>query len=269
MLNQRIRGVHSMSKPYTISEAENIIKEIKDEDDTLFQSFLEDDRKGIRKLITRWYKERKQEKFLQEEFLRMSEFEQKLYMRGFEFIAGIDEVGRGPLAGPVVAAAVILPRDFSLPGLNDSKKLSEKQRENFYEYIVKHAVSIGTGIISPEEIDRLNIYQASKKAMITALSSLDAEPGHLLIDAMELGSPYPEWSLIKGDARSISIAAASIIAKVTRDKLMAEYGKIHSGYGFEKNMGYGTKEHLDGLKLLGPSPIHRKSFAPVKDYSLI
>jgi ribonuclease HII len=258
-----------MSKPYTISEAENIIKEIKDEDDTLFQSFLEDDRKGIQKLITRWYKERKQEKLLQQEFVRMSEFEQKLYLQGFEFIAGIDEVGRGPLAGPVVAAAVILPRDLSLPGLNDSKKLSEKQRETLYEEIASRAVSIGTGIISPQEIDQLNIYQASKKAMIAALNSLSIKPDHLLIDAMELGSPYPELPLIKGDSRSISIAAASIFAKVTRDRIMAEYGKRYSGYGLEKNMGYGTQEHLAGLKLLGPSPIHRKSFAPVKDYSLI
>jgi ribonuclease HII len=256
-----------MSKKYTISEADNILKEIRDEDNKLFQSFLEDDRKGIQKLITRWYKERKHEQLLQEEFDRMSEFEQELFQQGFDFIAGIDEVGRGPLAGPVVASAVILPRDFNLPGLNDSKKLSEKQRETLYDDIVKHAVSVGTGIISSQEIDQLNIYQASKKAMLTALNTLSVKPDHLLIDAMELGSPYPEMSLIKGDARSISIAAASIVAKVTRDRIMAEYGKTYGGYGFEKNMGYGTREHLDGLKLLGPSPIHRKSFAPVKDYS--
>ncbi|WP_456271562.1 ribonuclease HII [Bacillus sp. AK031] len=258
-----------MSNKYTISEVDKILKEIKEEDDKLFQSFLEDDRKGIQKLINRWYKERKQEKFLQEEFDRMSEFEKELYQQGFNLIAGIDEVGRGPLAGPVVAAAVILPQDFNLPGLNDSKKLSEKQREILYEDIVNHAVSLGTGIISSQEIDELNIYQASKKAMLTALNCLSVKPDYLLIDAMELGSPYPEMSLIKGDARSISIAAASIVAKVTRDRLMVEYGKTYSGYGFEKNMGYGTKEHLDGLKRIGPSPIHRKSFAPVKDYSLI
>jgi ribonuclease HII len=254
-----------MEKKHTISEAEHIIKDIEDEKDELFQAFLKDDRKGIQKIISKWYSEREKQKVLEKEFIRMSSFENELYHQGFELIAGIDEVGRGPLAGPVVAAAVVLPPDFRLLGINDSKKLSERQREAYYDYITKEAVAWGIGIISPQEIDELNIYQASKKAMITALSNLEVKPDHLLIDAMELGSPYPEMSLVKGDARSVSIAAASIVAKVTRDRMMEEYARIHNGYALEKNMGYGTSEHLKGLKDLGPSPIHRKSFAPVKE----
>lgn len=254
-----------MSKKYTISEAERIIQEITDEKDELFQFFLKDERKGIQKIISRWYNNRERGRILQEEFERMSTYEKELSQQGFELIAGLDEVGRGPLAGPVVAAAVILPKDFNLKGINDSKKLSEKQREEFYQYIVEHSVAWGTGVISSQEIDEINIYQASKKAMKTALNNLGLNPDYLLVDAMELGTPYPEMSLIKGDARSISIAAASIIAKVTRDKLMVEYSSTYSGYGFENNMGYGTKEHLEGLKRLGSVPIHRKSFAPVKE----
>ncbi|MGD6803003.1 ribonuclease HII [Rossellomorea aquimaris] len=257
-----------MHKQYTISEAARIIKDIKEEKDELFQTFKKDERKGIQKLISKWYSQREQETALREEFDRMSSFENELKHQGFRFIAGIDEVGRGPLAGPVVAAAVILPQDFCLLGINDSKKLSEKQRESFYELITDKAVAWGTGIISAEEIDRLNIYQASKKAMITAVNGLGVYPDHLLIDAMELGTPFPEISLIKGDARSISIAAASIVAKVTRDRLMEEYAQGYPGYGFQKNMGYGTKEHLEGLKQYGPCPIHRSSFAPVKELML-
>jgi ribonuclease HII len=258
----------NMPNKYTIAEAENIIKKIQSEEDELFQAFLKDERKGIQKIISKWYNERAQQKALQDEFNRMSSFENELRNQGFELIAGIDEVGRGPLAGPVVAAAVVLPPDFRLLGINDSKKLSERQREAFYDYIIENAVAWGSGIISSQEIDELNIYQASKKAMVTALNTLDVKPDHLLIDAMELGSPYPETPLIKGDARSISIAAASIVAKVTRDRMMEEYSHVYRGYGLEKNMGYGTKEHLDGLNERGPTPIHRKSFAPVKELML-
>ncbi|WP_409253683.1 ribonuclease HII [Bacillus sp. SCS-153A] len=254
-----------MPGKYTIAEAEDIIKKITDEEDALFQSFLQDERKGIQKIISKWYSARAQQKALEAEFARMSSFENELRVQGFERIAGIDEVGRGPLAGPVVAAAVILPPEFRLPGINDSKKLSEKQREAFYQFITEEAVAWGTGIISSQEIDELNIYQASKKAMIAAVNNLSVNPDHLLVDAMDLGSPYPEMSLIKGDARSISIAAASIVAKVTRDRMMEEYSRVYRGYGLENNMGYGTKEHLEGLKKLGPTPIHRKSFAPVKE----
>jgi ribonuclease HII len=254
-----------MPNKYTVAEAEKMIKEISNEEDERFQAFVKDERKGIQKLVSRWYSNKDNQRALLKEFERMSFFEKDLKLQGYEQIAGIDEVGRGPLAGPVVAAAVVLPPDFCLLGINDSKKLSEKQREEFYTYITKEAIAWGTGIISPREIDELNIYQASKKAMAAALDDLKMNPEHLLIDAMELGTPYPEMSLIKGDARSISIAAASIVAKVTRDRMMHEYSRQYRGYGFESNMGYGTKEHLEGLKELGPSPIHRRSFAPVKE----
>ncbi|RIW36391.1 ribonuclease HII [Bacillus salacetis] len=254
-----------MPNKYTVAEAEKMIKDIADEGDERFQAFLEDERKGIQKLVSRWYKERDHQQVLLKEFERMSTFEKELRLKGYEYIAGIDEVGRGPLAGPVVAAAVVLPPGFTLLGINDSKQLSEKQREKFYSYITEAAIAWGTGIVSSEEIDELNIYQASKKAMAAALDDIKMKPDHLLIDAMELGTPYPETSLIKGDARSISIAAASIVAKVTRDRMMEVYSRQYCGYGLEKNMGYGTKEHLEGLKKLGASPIHRKSFAPVKE----
>ncbi|WP_113929876.1 ribonuclease HII [Bacillus sp. P14.5] len=257
-----------MTKNYTIAEAEKILTEITDEKNELFQSFINDERKGVQKLIAKWRSERKQEADLEEQFNLMSSFENELKFKGFQYIAGIDEVGRGPLAGPVVAAAVILPLDFRLLGINDSKKLSERQRNSFYELITEKAIAWGTGIISSEEIDRLNIYQASKKAMITAVNGLGVNPDHLLIDAMELGTPFPEISLVKGDARSISIAAASIVAKVTRDRMMEKYAQDYPGYGFRKNMGYGTKEHLEGLNQHGPCPIHRSSFAPVKELML-
>ncbi|MGM0844580.1 MAG: ribonuclease HII [Bacillota bacterium] len=257
-----------MRNNHTIAEAEKVISKITDEKDELFQSFIKDERKGVQKLVSKWYGEREKTMVLQKNFDDMSQFEEKLRIQGFYNIAGIDEVGRGPLAGPVVAAAVILPQDFCLLGINDSKKLSEKQRNSFYEYIKAEAIAWGTGIISSEEIDELNIYQASKKAMITALNNLDMKPDYLLIDAMELGTLLPEMALIKGDARSISIAAASIIAKVTRDRLMEEYARTYPGYGFEKNMGYGTKEHLEGLRRVGPCSIHRNSFAPVKELML-
>ena len=180
--------------------------------------------------------------------------------QGFSLIAGIDEVGRGPLAGPVVASAVILPETFYLPGLNDSKKISEAKRELFYETIMEEAIAVGTGIVHNEEIDEINIYEATKKAMITAVAQLSQQPDHLLIDAMKLDLPIPQLSIIKGDAKSVSIAAASIVAKVTRDRMMKEYAKEYPHYGFDKNMGYGTSAHLDALHAYGLTPWHRKKF---------
>lgn len=184
--------------------------------------------------------------------------------KGYSIIAGIDEVGRGPLAGPVVAAAVILSEDFYLPGLNDSKKLSKAKRESYYTYIKQHA-DIGIGIVDHKEIDQLNIYQATKKAMQMAVQSLTRTPDYLLIDAMTLPLSVPQESIIKGDTKSASIAAASIVAKVVRDRMMEQFAKKYPYYGFDQNMGYGTKEHLDGLKIYGPSDIHRLSFSPVKE----
>src|SRR4051812_18829504 len=193
-------------------------------------------------------------------------YEQRFFKEGYQYIAGIDEVGRGPLAGPVVAAAVILPADIYLPGIDDSKKLTEIRREQYYKEIKEKAISYGIGIIENDEIDAVNILNATKKAMLLSLQQLTPKPDFLLIDAVKLDTPYPAESIIKGDSLSVSIAAASIMAKVTRDRMLKEYDEKYPGYGFANNSGYGTKEHLDGLKLNGITPIHRKSFAPIKDY---
>ena len=178
-----------------------------------------------------------------------------------KYIAGIDEVGRGPLAGPVVTAAVILPEDFDVLGVDDSKKLSPKKREELYELIMEKAIAVSIGRREPEDIDRINILEATKEAMADAVMGLPVKPDHLLIDAVKLsGLKIPQTSIIKGDARSVSIAAASIIAKVTRDREMIEMDEKYPGYSFASNKGYGTKAHYDGLSKLGPCPIHRKTF---------
>ncbi|PAQ15864.1 ribonuclease HII [Bacillaceae bacterium SAOS 7] len=248
----------------SVSEVKILLKDIQSKEDPRLQSFVNDSRKGVQQALKQWY--RAQEKLEKERLIynEMLKYEQSLIDQGMTYIAGIDEVGRGPLAGPVVAAAVILPLNFYLPGLNDSKKLSEAKREQFYDVIIEQA-DVGVGIISSEDIDQLNIYEATKQAMKAAVSALKTPPEHLLIDAMKLDIPIDQTSIIKGDAHSVSIAAASVVAKVTRDRLMKEYALIYPHYGFEKNMGYGTKEHLEGLKAFGPSQIHRKSFAPVKE----
>ncbi len=179
----------------------------------------------------------------------------------YEYICGIDEVGRGPFAGPVLAAAVILPKDARIMYINDSKKLSEKRREELYDVIMEQAVAVGTGMVSPERIDEINILQATYEAMRDALSELNVKPGVILVDAVHIPEvEIPQISIVKGDAKSQSIAAASIIAKVTRDRMMKEYALLMPEYHFEKNKGYGTREHIDALKEFGPSPIHRRSF---------
>lgn len=195
----------------------------------------------------------------------MKEFETELYNNGINFIAGIDEVGRGPLVGPVVTAAVILPKDFYDERINDSKKLTEKKRELLYDVIMENALSVGIGISSPEVIDEINILNATKKAMIEAINNLSIKPEHLLIDAVKLDIDIPQTSIIKGDAKSQSIASASIIAKVTRDRMMVELDKKYPMYDFKHNKGYGTKKHIEALYKYGPLKEHRKSFAPVSE----
>ncbi|MBO4862610.1 MAG: ribonuclease HII [Firmicutes bacterium] len=191
----------------------------------------------------------------------MLSFERELWSAGKDFIAGVDEVGRGPLAGPVVTAAVILPKDFSLLGVDDSKKLSPKRREELFEQIKDAAVCWAIGRREPERIDGINILEATKEAMLDAIRALPVKPDHVLIDAVRLpGLEMPQTSIIKGDARSVSIAAASILAKVTRDREMVEMAEIYPGYAFESNKGYGTAAHYEGLRALGPCPIHRKTF---------
>lgn len=234
-------------------------------DEAFIEQISKDERKGVQSLLNKWKKNQEKRKKLEEQFLLMTKYEQKARKQGFKLIAGVDEVGRGPLAGPVVAAAVILPESFILFGLNDSKKLSKNEREQYYDYIKEHAIAIGIGRIDAEEIDRMNIYEATKKAMLTSINELNVTPDYILIDAMKLDTPYPTESIVKGDSLSISIAAASVIAKVTRDRYMEQLGEQYPQYFFEKNVGYGTKEHLEAIKKYGITPYHRKSFAPIKN----
>ena len=188
----------------------------------------------------------------------------RVYERQYEdreFLCGIDEVGRGPLAGPVVAGAVILPKDCEILYLNDSKKLSEKKRELLYDEIMEKAVAVGIGAVSPEKIDEINILQATYEAMRIAISKLSVRPDLLLNDAVTIPAvDIPQVPIIKGDAKSVSIAAASIIAKVTRDRMMVQYEELYPGYEFASNKGYGSARHIAALKELGPCPIHRRSF---------
>jgi ribonuclease HII len=195
-------------------------------------------------------------------------YERELREKGVTLIAGVDEVGRGPLVGPVVAACVILPEDFSLDGLTDSKKLSEKKRDFFFEEIKKQAISIGIGIKDEDVIDEVNIYEATKLAMIDAINNCDVKPEHILIDAMPLELDIPTTSIIKGDLKSITISAASVIAKVTRDRMMYELDLKYPMYEFKKNKGYPTKAHMDAIKKYGIIKEHRKTFGPVRDYIL-
>lgn len=193
----------------------------------------------------------------------MKEYEDKLNLN---FIAGVDEAGRGPIAGPVVAAAVILSKDYNNILINDSKKLTDKKRKILFDIINKDAIAIGIGIVDHIEIDRINILEATKKAMTLAINNLTIKPEHVLIDAVKLDLDINSTSIIKGDQLSISIAAASIIAKVTRDNIMDEYHLMYPNYGFNKHKGYLTKLHKESVEINGPCSIHRKTFAPIKYY---
>ncbi len=196
--------------------------------------------------------------------LSLYQYENELYEKGVKYIAGVDEAGRGPLAGPVVAAAVILKKGATFKYVNDSKQLTEKQRELALIEIKENALAIGIGICSVDEIDLINIYRASREAMISAIRQLKNKPDFLLIDAMPMEIDIPLLSIIKGDTLSVSIAAASIVAKTTRDGYMMEMDKIFPEYGFKNHKGYGTKEHLEAIKTYGITPIHRKTYEPIK-----
>jgi len=194
-------------------------------------------------------------------------FERQFLGKGYQLIAGIDEAGRGPLAGPVVAAAVILPAGLYIKGVDDSKKLSPDKREHLFDAIMSQALSVGIGMGPPELIDRINILQATRHAMLEAVSKLAPEPDYLLIDGIStINSPIPQKTIKKGDSLSLSIAAASIIAKVTRDRLMRELDGLHPGYGFSGHKGYGSALHMEAIRRLGPSPVHRLTFGGVKEH---
>ncbi len=195
------------------------------------------------------------------------QYENELYSKGYKLIGGIDEVGRGPLVGPVVTACVILPEDFALDGLTDSKKLSEKKRDMFYDIIMEKAISVGIGIMDEDVIDKVNIYEATKLAMYQAVDNMSVKPDYILIDAMKLDKlDVPSTSIIKGDLKSITISAASVIAKVTRDRMMYELDKKYPMYKFAKNKGYPTKDHIEAIVKYGILKEHRKTFKPVTEH---
>ena len=248
----------------TIKEVKERLATIDELDHPLFEELIYDARAGVQSAINK--RKRELQKQVDEDLRleKMLTYEKELYAQGIQLIAGVDEVGRGPLAGPVVAAAVILPINCKIPGLNDSKKIPKSKHQAIYQAVLDQAISVGIGVKDNHVIDQVNIYEATKLAMLEAIHELEPQPQHLLIDAMKLDLPISQTSIIKGDANSLSIAAASIVAKVTRDQMMAAYDQEYPGYDFAQNAGYGTTKHLEGLEKQGVSPIHRRSFEPIK-----
>ena len=248
----------------TIKEVKERLAMIDELDHPLFEELILDGRAGVQAAISK--RKHELQKRVDEDLRleKMLAYENELYAQVIDLIAGVDEVGRGPLAGPVVAAAVILPKACKIPGLNDSKKIPKSKHKEIYEDVLQNAIAIGIGVKDNQVIDQVNIYEATKLAMMEAIGQLEPQPQHLLIDAMKLDLPIPQTSIIKGDANSLSIAAASIVAKVTRDQMMEEFDCEYPGYDFTQNAGYGTAKHLAGLDKLGVTPIHRRSFEPIK-----
>ena len=248
----------------TIKEVKERLATIDELDHPLFEELIYDARAGVQSAINK--RKRELQKQVDEDLRleKMLTYEKELYAQGLQLIAGVDEVGRGPLAGPVVAAAVILPKNCKIHGLNDSKKIPKSKHQAIYQAVLDQAISVGIGVKDNHVIDQVNIYEATKLAMLEAIHELEPQPQHLLIDAMKLDLPISQTSIIKGDANSLSIAAASIVAKVTRDQMMATYDQEYPGYDFAQNAGYGTTKHLEGLEKQGVSPIHRRSFEPIK-----
>ncbi|MEE1009096.1 MAG: ribonuclease HII [Agathobacter sp.] len=243
-----------------IGEIKEELKNLADDElNSFIDVYSKDSRSGVQKLVESAVKRKdKYEKEL-ERIYNMKEYERA--NSDYEYICGIDEVGRGPLAGPVVACAVILPKDCNILYINDSKKLTAAKREMLYDEIMDNAIAVGIGVVSHERIDEINILQATYEAMREAIGKLSVKPDLLLNDAVTIPMvDIKQIPIVKGDAKSISIAAASIIAKVTRDRMMVEYDNIYEGYGFASNKGYGSKEHIDAIKEYGPTPIHRRTF---------
>ena len=244
---------------FTLSQMDDTLKNAGDRLSDYLKAFREDVRPGARRLVEKYQKAMDKLEAEKKRIVKMMEYERRY--ADYEYIAGIDEVGRGPLAGPVVTCAVILPKDCDILYINDSKQLTQKKREELYEEITAKAISYGIGISSPQRIDEINILQANYEATRQSIKNLSVIPDILLNDAVTIPEVrIPQVPIIKGDTKSISIAAASIVAKVHRDRLMVEYDKQYPGYGFASNKGYGSEEHVQAIKKLGPSPIHRKSF---------
>lgn len=254
------KGEYRLTAKWTIQQIKQYLQRDVPAPEILEQ-LSSDQRAGVQKLLRQYYQRKAKEEKLEEQFLQMSRYERTIRQKGITYIAGVDEVGRGPLAGPVVAAAVILPDNFKLLGLNDSKKISRKKRELYYKEIIDHSIDYSIGSVTAEEIDQINILQAAKKAMYQAIHHLSPAPEWVLLDAVSLEKlPMPNEAVIKGDQKSISIAAASIIAKVTRDNWMETLNNRFPMYKFDKNNGYGTKEHIEAIKSHGLTPYHRKTF---------
>ncbi len=248
-----------LSGKLTLVQMENVLKNAGDKLEDYLKAFEQDVRPGAKRLVGKYRGMLEKLETERKRIFKMKEYERRY--ADYDYIAGIDEVGRGPLAGPVVTCAVILPKDCDILYINDSKQLTEKKREELYEQITAQAISYGIGVASPSRIDEINILQANYEAMREAIGKLSVIPDILLNDAVTIPDVrIPQVPIIKGDTKSISIAAASILAKVSRDRMMVEYDKVYPGYGFAANKGYGSEEHIKALKELGPSPIHRRSF---------
>lgn len=248
----------------TIKEVKELLKQDNIDQEELAE-LEKDSRAGVQKLLISYHKRQKKLAEAKEAFEARFSYEKKFWAKG-QRVAGVDEVGRGPLAGPVVTAAVIIDDSFDLIEVNDSKKLTPKRRLELYPEILSKAVSVAVGVKNAQVIDQVNIYEADRLAMAAAVNHLNIKPDALLVDAMNVPVDLPQIELIKGDAKSNSIAAASIVAKVFRDKLMDDYAKIYPQYDFPNNAGYGTAKHLAALEKYGPTSIHRKSFEPVKKF---
>ena len=255
-----------MSQRQPIKVVKKALKRVTRLSDPIFSYLATDPRKGIRRIMRTRQRSLIRQQRLVHSFKQRLIYEHRLHRLGYRFVAGIDEVGRGPLAGPVVTCAVILPKDFDLVRVNDSKQLTPHEREALYLQILDRAVDFSIGIGSRQLIDRINIYQADREAMRRAVQSLNCRPDYLIVDAMQINVPIPQLKLYHGDARSVSVGAASIVAKVYRDHWMNKYGHLYPQYDFKHNAGYGTREHLRALKKYGATPIHRRSFSPVKRF---
>ena len=251
-----------MNNKYTVKAVKELLSQ-GDVSNELLEELQLDSRAGVKKLLEQYYKKIEQKKALIEKF-HSKEFLEKPYWDHDLLVAGVDEVGRGPLAGPVVTAAVILPPDNTLYEVDDSKKLSISKRAELYKQICDQAIDISVAVGSPQLIDQENIYHATELTMAQSIKRLYAKPNHILVDAMTIPVDIPQTKLIKGDAKSLSIGAASIIAKVSRDRLMTMYSHLYPEFGFGNNDGYGTKQHLQALDKFGRTKIHRLSFSPVK-----
>lgn len=255
-----------MSK-LTIAEVKIRLQTIRKSNDPFLAEIKSDQRKGVQTALRQWKQRNRRRQEAEQEFKQRFKYENYFWDQGCHYIAGMDEVGRGPLAGPVVTCAVILKPTFDLIGVTDSKQLTRKEREELYLQIVNEAIEVSIAVNSAQVIDQMNIYAATQDAMMTSINNLHHRPDHVIVDAVPLPDlPIEQTTLIKGDQKSISVAAASIVAKEYRDHLMRDYDRLYPGYDFAENMGYGTKDHLAGLEQLGATPIHRRTFNPVPKY---